>query len=79
MQYVITLPSAPFDTERFAELVEAEDPSALVDRAPDTAALRLSTCLSHRELQTLAGEAGTPLAIDAIEQLPSECCGGCGG
>lgn len=79
MQYVIRLPSEPSDSERFARLLESEDPSAVLDRAPQAPALRVSTCLTARELHVLAHAAGVLIGPAAIEQLPSECCGGCGG
>jgi hypothetical protein len=80
MQYVITLSACTsVESDRFAALVETEDASALVDRAPATDALRVSTCLMRHELQALASVAGLSINADAIELLPSDCCGGCGG
>ncbi|MCB1553317.1 MAG: hypothetical protein KDJ14_05865 [Xanthomonadales bacterium] len=79
MQYLINLPTAPFDSGRFSQLLIAEDPSAVLDRIADTLSLRLSTCLSSRELQRLGEESGLALEPSAITLLPSDCCGGCGG
>lgn len=79
MQYVIALPAAASDSGRFAELIAAEDPGAVLDRAPDAPTLRLSTCLTPGELHALATSSGMPIGAESIVQLPSECCGGCGG
>jgi hypothetical protein len=80
MQYVITLPSSTTDEPgRFALLVEAEDASVIIDQSPEADALRLSTCLSAQELHAIAKVAGLLIDVNAIEQLPSDCCGGCGG
>ncbi|MCX7556914.1 hypothetical protein OS187_08800 [Xanthomonadaceae bacterium JHOS43] len=79
MQYVITLPSEPSDPRRFAELIVAEDPGAVLDQVPGAPAIRLSTCLSHGELHGLAGAAGMNIGTESIKLLPSDCCGGCSG
>ena len=79
MQYVITLPRESVNTDRFANLLSSEDPSAVLDHAQDAQSLRLSTCLSKHELQSLADEAGMAVDAQAITLLPSDCCGGCGG
>lgn len=79
MQYRIDLLTETAESQRFSHLLADEDPSAVVDRAPDGGSLRLSTCLTRAELQVLAQSAGLAVAADAIRALPSECCGGCGG
>ena len=80
MQYVITLPAfSAVEPDRFSALVDAEDASSIVELAADGASLRVSTFLPGHELYAIATDAGLALATDAIRQLPSECCGGCGG
>lgn len=80
MQYVITLSTSSIaESGRFAALVEAADASAIIDRAPEATALRLSTCLLQQELHAIANTAGLSINANAIKLLPSECCGGCGG
>lgn len=79
MQYVITLPRESVNTDRFAHLLSNEDPSAVLDHAPNALSLRVSTCLSKREMQAFADEAGMAVDAQAITLLPSDCCGGCGG
>lgn len=79
MQYIINMP-VEYDHECFTRLVEAEDASAVIDvNSVDHHTVRASTCLSSGELQMLAGAAGMHIGPDAIEHLPSDCCGGCGG
>jgi hypothetical protein len=51
----------------------------LVDRDPARALLRFSTCLGGAEVLALMADAGFPVAASALEGVPSECCGGCGG
>ena len=55
------------------------DPAGLVDNDPGGAVLRFSTCLGHNEILMLMADAGFPVAASALEGVPSECCGGCGG
>lgn len=74
-------------TERLPELdlgaIEAvlgeRDPAGLVDRDPSRALLRFATCLGGAEVLALMADAGFPVAASALEGVPSECCGGCGG
>ena len=77
MQYHIRVGGPSAAVERFADAVTGIDPAAITDCS--AALLRVATCLSHAELRALCGSAGLVLGEDDIEQLPSECCGGCGG
>ena len=62
-------------THAFAEM----DPSAIVDSALQGNALRLSTVLRDVDILNTCKDAGWMIDARQIEQLPSECCGGCGG
>jgi hypothetical protein len=62
-------------THAFAEM----DPSAVVDSALQGNALRLSTVLRDVDILNTCKDAGWMIDARQIEQLPSECCGGCGG
>jgi hypothetical protein len=54
------------------------DPAGLVDlRGTDL--LRVSTCLDHAGLLAVLADAGHALPLQAVQQQPSVCCGGCGG
>ena len=77
MQYHIRFAGPVAAVERLADAVTWVDPAAITDHAG--ALVRISTCLSHAQLESLCGEAGIALGDGDLEQLPSECCGGCGG
>lgn len=62
-------------TLAFAEM----DPSAIIDSALQGNALRLSTVLRDIDILNTCNDAGWAIHARQIEQLPSECCGGCGG
>ena len=70
-----TAPNLHALTEAFADM----DPSAVVDSALQGNALRLSTVLRDIDILNTCIDAGWLISARQIEQLPSECCGGCGG
>lgn len=55
------------------------DPAAMVDLDAADGRVRVSTCVQPFELAMALAAAGHPVAVADIEQLPSVCCGGCGG
>ncbi len=59
--------------------IQAVDPSALLDVDPAGETLRISTGLDATELTALIGRTGYRLDAGQVTQLPSVCCGGCGG
>jgi len=80
MQYIVALSSnVDVGREKWAALIDAEDASAIIDFPAGSGVMRISTSLRSQDLRALATAAGFHLGPDAIEQLPSECCGGCGG
>ncbi|WP_024888874.1 hypothetical protein [Luteimonas huabeiensis] len=79
MQFDIHLDTAPLDLEPIALQLQALDPAALVDIDPATGALRVSTYAGEVEIALALARAGHRVAADRIVQLPSVCCGGCGG
>jgi len=68
-----------FDLAAIETALGERDPAGLVDRDPARALLRFSTCLGGAEVLALMADAGFPVAASALEGVPSECCGGCGG
>lgn len=52
---------------------------AVVDLDATSTLLRVSTSLDGAQLHKLVAFAGFPVALADVQQLPSECCGGCGG
>lgn len=79
MQYRLPLSG---DTPRLpmieAALLDA-DPSAIADIDLMSASLRIATQLDHDSLLDVVRGAGVAIGAGELEQLPSECCGGCGG
>ena len=55
------------------------DPMAVADIDPDGASLRVAVELSSPELVALLVRAGYPVDWWQLKQVPSVCCGACGG
>jgi len=55
------------------------DPMAVADIDPGDASLRVAVELSSPELIILLTRAGYPVDWKQLEQVPSVCCGACGG
>lgn len=79
MQYRISTRSGAPALPRIEDALTLLDPAAVLDLAPGGEQLRVSTCVAHGELLQVLHAAGYHAATDDVEQLPSECCGGCGG
>jgi hypothetical protein len=77
MQYTLPVTGLAPDLPQLNERLTDADPAAFLDLAPDGSQLRIATWLPWRDLHGLLAAAG--LDADPLLQLPSECCGGCGG
>jgi hypothetical protein len=55
------------------------DPMAMADIEPGGASLRVSAALGSPELIALLTQAGYPVDWKQLEEVPSVCCGACGG
>ncbi|HEX5959893.1 MAG TPA: hypothetical protein VFY97_01430 [Rhodanobacteraceae bacterium] len=55
------------------------DPLAVADIDPADASLRVAAELSSPELLALLTQTGYPVNWKQLEQVPSVCCGACGG
>jgi hypothetical protein len=77
MEFRVRL-TAP-DVAVIDEAIRMVDPAALVDIDPADQALRVTAWLDTGELVSLLAQAGYPVALDEVQQLPSICCGGCSG
>lgn len=55
------------------------DPMAVADIDPEDASLRVAVELSSPELIALLTRAGYPVDWRQLEEVPSVCCGACGG
>jgi len=78
MQYTLTHPALP-DLATLEHALSSLDPAMLLDFDARGRTLRLSTCATHAELSAALQAAGVGDAASELMQLPSECCGGCGG
>lgn len=76
--HVDGLPAAA-DMAAITDAIYNIDPAALVDIDPATGALRVNAALSAADLTAALGDAGQEVAGLLVMQLPSNCCGGCGG
>ena len=79
MQYTIATSSAQADLDVVQRAIDDVDPAAIVDVDASGGIVRISTVIGGPELLALLNGAGYPLNIDALEQVPSQCCGGCSG
>ncbi|MEO8365052.1 MAG: hypothetical protein ABI538_02480 [Pseudoxanthomonas sp.] len=79
MQFVLETRGPAPDADAIARAIDAVDPAAIVDVDPSSGSLRISAAISQVELATIIDRAGYPLVQGQLEQLPSQCCGGCGG
>ena len=61
------------------DAIRKVDSSALVDVDPAGKILRVSTWFDADRLVSLIRQAGYPVDPLQVTQLPSVCCGGCGG
>lgn len=72
--------SGPLPTaDAIAQAIDAVDPASIVDLDPGSGALRISTSVGEAELGSILLQAGYALSPGQLEQIPSQCCGGCGG
>lgn len=69
----------PQALERIEDAIYDLDPAAVIDFTPSSRRLRVAAALDSGHLALVLGVAGYPVEPDAIEQLPSICCGGCSG
>lgn len=79
MEYVIRLADATADLADIERHLVDLDPAVVLDRDAATGALRCSTSAMAQELSQAFAAAGYRVAPEAIERLPSVCCGGCSG
>lgn len=79
MEFHIDLVDALPDLGAVTEAILALDPAALVDLDPLQRVLRVAGSLDATELVSLIERSGYPLQAHQVTQLPSVCCGGCGG
>ena len=79
MEYHIRLTSPPADLGRIEAEVQAIDPAAQIDVDKSKQHLRVAAHVEAAELVCVLARAGYPVLAHDVVQLPSICCGGCGG
>lgn len=79
MEFHITRDAAMPDPGVIEAALLDLDPAGLVALDGDGQTLRLATWIESPQLLQLLNAAGWPIGAERIVQLPSVCCGGCGG
>ena len=67
------------DLARISDALCEIDPAAFCDHDPAGGAIRIATAATRSELVACLSGIGMATGDDDLIQLPSECCGGCGG
>jgi len=79
MEFHIRLNRSISDFRAVENAIQEADSTALVDIDPAGRLLRVSTWFDATRLLSLIRRAGCPVDALQVTQLPSICCGGCGG
>ncbi|MBA3928967.1 hypothetical protein J2X02_002797 [Pseudoxanthomonas japonensis] len=79
MEYVIRLDDVTADLADIERHLVDLDPAVVVDLDATSGCLRCSTSALAVDLMLALADAGHLVAPEAIQRLPSVCCGGCGG
>ena len=79
MEFHIKLTRSIPDLGAIENAIREVDSSALVDVDPAGKMLRVATWFDADRLVSLIRQAGYPVDPLQVIQLPSVCCGGCGG
>ena len=79
MQFRIETSRPVPDLRRLEDALLAVDPAALVDMDVAGVNLRVASVLGADELWRLVSAAGCAVERARIVDVPSGCCGGCGG
>ncbi|HET7591803.1 MAG TPA: hypothetical protein VFK00_02220 [Rhodanobacteraceae bacterium] len=76
--HIKTLGARP-DLGAINDALIVADPMAMADLDPAGGTLRVAAELSSPELLSLLTRSGYPVDWRQLEQVPSVCCGACGG
>ena len=79
MEFHIKLTTSIADLGAIEDAIREVDSSALVDVDPAGKMLRVATWFDADRLVSLIRQAGYSVDPLQVTQLPSICCGGCGG
>ena len=78
IQYTLDA-AASTDLAAIEHAIATLDPSALLDHDASRHTIRISTLATKDELLNCLQDAGATEPTRHLAQLPSDCCGGCGG
>lgn len=79
MEYHIDMDGMKPDLRAIEDVLYDLDPAVIVAMARDGNTLRIATYMPMTDLLGLIRQAGCPLEPRQVVELPSICCGGCGG
>ncbi|MEO6227950.1 MAG: hypothetical protein ABIO61_08890 [Thermomonas sp.] len=79
MEFHVDGLSAAANVSAITDAINNIDPAALVDIDPSTGALRVNASMSADDLTSAIGSTGQAADGLLVMQMPSHCCGGCGG
>ena len=79
MEYHVRLTKPLVDLGSIESELRAVDPAAQVDIDTPKQHLRVAAHVEAAELVSVLDRAGYPVLAQHVTQLPSICCGGCGG
>lgn len=79
MEFQIKLNVATADLDMVRDAIQSVDPAAVVDIDPSGQSLRVAAAVDSGALLSVIREAGYAVQAERITQVPSVCCGGCGG
>lgn len=79
MEFHIALTDASPDPGVVQDALFDVDPTAVVDLDMSGLVLRVSASATTADLVEVLRQVGWPVTPEQVVQLPSICCGGCGG
>lgn len=79
MEFHIALAETSPDPAMVQDALFDVDPMAVVDLDMSGLVMRISASASAEDLVDVLHRTGWPVSIGEVVQLPSICCGGCGG
>lgn len=77
MEFHVDMTGTQPDLTAIHDAIFPADASVVADLDPSGSTLRISTALGSAELIVLLGRSGYPVDVQQVQQLPSDCCGGC--
>ncbi|HUH54903.1 hypothetical protein ASD22_02385 [Rhodanobacter sp. Root480] len=79
MEFHIAITDTRPQLEAVEDAMFDVDSNALVDLDPSGSTLRISSFVTIEDLIDVMQRTGWTIAPDQVVQLPTICCGGCGG